>query len=82
MLQQRVEGVPIQGHQRNRKEKLVLWKLASMPDTENCGRISKKDSKSLVCGSSCRCRLTIIIVYGSYNEARIEANVKIVFLEY
>ena len=26
--------------------------------------------------------LTIIIVYGSYNEARIEANVKIVFLEY
>ena len=26
--------------------------------------------------------LTIIIDYGSYNEARIEANVKIVFLEY
>ena len=26
--------------------------------------------------------LTLIIVYGSYNEARIEANVKIVFLEY
>ena len=26
--------------------------------------------------------LTIIIVYGSYNEARIETKVKIVFLEY
>ena len=54
MRQQSVEGELIQGHQGNRKEKLVLWKLAWMPDTENCGRISKKDSKNLVCGSSCR----------------------------
>ena len=46
MLQQRVEGDIIQGHERNRREKLVLGKLASMPDTETCGRIPRKIPKT------------------------------------
>ena len=46
MSQQRVEGELIQGHQRNREEKLVLGTLASMLNTENCGRIPIKIPKN------------------------------------
>ena len=46
MPQQRAEKQLNQGHQRNCGEKLVLWKLASMPDTENCRRIPRKIPKT------------------------------------